>query len=80
VSVDHTQNPDWQHAHRKMVELFEGVMLEERASGKARVHLDDAAIHRVAHWKAAKAVETAIRQYESPEAVAARKRKTGQAA
>jgi hypothetical protein len=80
VAAEHIDHPDWQHAHRKLVELFEQEMFAERAAGRLTVSLTADEIRQMARWKATKSIETTIRLYESPEAVAARKRKTFHAA
>jgi hypothetical protein len=75
MAAANIDRPDWQHAHRKLVEMFEREMFAERADGRSGVRLTAAQIHTAARWKATRSIETAIRLYESPEAVAARKRK-----
>lgn len=80
MAVESIDRPNWQHAHRKLVELFEREMFAERADGRSGIRLTAEKIRELAKWKATRSIETAIRQYESPEAVRARKRKTHQAA
>lgn len=80
MATNYTEQPDWRHAHHKLTELFANAMLGERAAGTAKVLLTDEKILQFARWKATRAIEEAIRQYESPEAVRARKRKLGAAA
>lgn len=80
MADENIARPDWRHAHRKLVEIFEREMLRERDAGEANVRLSAEKIRELARWKATQSIEQAIRLYDSPEAVLARKRKTQQAA